>query len=343
MQEYKLYFVLPADRHLPSGGNIYNQKLLSALETDGQQLIILDFSTYQEAVLQDKAGCYWVDSLFLKDMQPLLHLKSKQAISFFICHHLDSLFPPAGKTSDEIFRQEEADVLRFFQGFLVTSSFSGQYLRKRGCQQPIMLVEPAAAIHSHKSKKTSSASNAPLQALMVANIIRRKGVLEWLTHVSQLATPTDHFFITIAGRLDIEQSYATACQEFVTSHAILQQRVVFTGGIAHEEVMPYYERSDLFVSAATMETFGMAIQEALACRLPVLALEGGYVQYHIDQGKNGNIFNSTPEMAKFFIDLVRGREKFISLQEDSKPGSRLHYTWEQAAFLFVQQLRAFFK
>lgn len=329
-------FVLPSDRHLPSGGNIYNEKLIEALQEAGHDTEIIDFAAYEAAIQQDLQGVYWVDSLFVKEMQSLLSLHPQKAKSFFILHHLESLHPPSGQTAERIFDRGEKAVLNFFNGFLVTSRFSENYLRSRGFRQPIMVVEPAV----EQPVFSPSPAKDTIHALMVANIVERKGILDWLTCLGEITTASDPFTLTIVGRTDMAPGYALACKEQVASNAALREKVLFTGNLLHHEVLQYYAQSNLFISAARMETFGMALQEAKVYQMPILALKGGYVENHV---KNGYIFNSTAKMANFFIDLVRRHTKFAALLEQALREQPMMYTWQQAAALFFQQYNQFFK
>lgn len=332
-------FVLPPDRHLPSGGNIYNEKLIEALRTAGHSVEIIDFATYQSAIRQDIPGLFWVDSLFVKEMPSLIPAHPNKAKSFFILHHLESLHPPLGNTSDQIFNRDERAVLHLFNGFLVTSRFSAHYLKTRGFRQPAMVVEPAIDL----VELPQLHSGDSVRALMVANIVEGKGILEWLTHLGEVSTASDSFTLTIVGRTDMEPAYAQACQQEVKSNTILQEKVHFTGSLPYPEVLNYYAQSNLFVSASLMETFGMALQEAKAYRIPLLAVKGGYVESHIKVGKNGYIFNSTARMANFFIDLVRDQARFAVLLEQVVQERPSVYTWQQAATSFWQQFNQFFK
>lgn len=336
---HTLTFVLPSDHHLPSGGNIYNEKLIETLRNTGHDTEVIDFAAYQSAIQQDLQGVYWVDSLFVKEMKRLLSLRPQKAKSFFIMHHLESLHPPSGATSDHIFYRDEQAALNFFNGFLVTSRFSKNYLRNRGFRQPVMIVEPATEQPVFLPPRASDS----IHALMVANVIERKGILDWLVCLSGIATSSDLFTLTIIGRTDMEPDYAQACEEKAASNTALKGKVYFTGNLPYQEVLKYYAQSNLFISAARMETFGMALQEAKVYRIPVLALKGGYVEHHINTEKNGYIFNSTAEMGNFFIDLVRRHAKFAALLEQTLQEQPTVYTWQQAAALFFQQFNQFFK
>lgn len=65
----------------------------------------------------------------------------------------------------------------------------------------------------------------------------------------------------------------------------LGDRVVFAG--RQNEVLPYYRAADLMVHAAERESFGLAIVEAMACGIPVVASAAAGPKETIVDGKTG--------------------------------------------------------
>jgi len=55
----------------------------------------------------------------------------------------------------------------------------------------------------------------------------------------------------------------------------LDHSVVFTGHVPAKEKLDYYRLADMFVFPSTMEGFGLAVAEAMACGLPVLISDRG--------------------------------------------------------------------
>ena len=51
----------------------------------------------------------------------------------------------------------------------------------------------------------------------------------------------------------------------------IEERVVFTGGVAHEELPAAYQKASLFVFPSMLETFGIPLIEAMAVGCPVTA------------------------------------------------------------------------
>jgi glycosyltransferase involved in cell wall biosynthesis len=79
---------------------------------------------------------------------------------------------------------------------------------------------------------------------------------------------------TIAGSLERDRETAAALQHQIAT-LNLESRMTLTGEIA--DLAPLYVEADLLVSSSRYEGFGMAIAEALAYGLPIIAARGGAV------------------------------------------------------------------
>lgn len=63
-------------------------------------------------------------------------------------------------------------------------------------------------------------------------------------------------------------------------------------------------RADLFVSASRRESFGMAVAEAAACGVPVLAFDTGEIRSFVQDGRNGWLLRSDATDAEFAARLT---------------------------------------
>src|SRR4030095_14636577 len=78
-----------------------------------------------------------------------------------------------------------------------------------------------------------------------------------------------------------------ARREVRRAFADAPRRIEFLGKIAPDKLVPLYAASDLMVWPAINEAFGMALLEAQACGLPVLAGAFGGVAGLVADGKSG--------------------------------------------------------
>jgi glycosyltransferase involved in cell wall biosynthesis len=67
----------------------------------------------------------------------------------------------------------------------------------------------------------------------------------------------------------------------------LEENVVFTGSIPHEDLRDYYHSCDLFLFASQSETQGIVLLEAMAAGLPIVALDGSGVCDLVNDGITG--------------------------------------------------------
>ncbi|MCA8957266.1 MAG: glycosyltransferase family 4 protein, partial [Planctomycetes bacterium] len=263
-------------------------------------------------------GPYLVDTLYL-DVVPRVSLRGVDA--HLIVHHLESLHPGPSRTSDEVFRAREESLLRPFRGFLATSEFTRDYLVQRGfAAESVVVLRPGVEGFAPASPRSTGA----LRVLMVANLIERKGVLPFLSELIRVLRPTDAFSLRIVGSPDFEPGYAARCHAIVAAAPELEGRVELCGALPHGAMPGEYQRADLLVSAATMETFGMALQEACAAGLPVLAVEGGYAVHHAQHGSTGLHFAGCGALADGLRRLLDDPAQLANLQAGARaaaPGS----------------------
>ena len=206
--ELNFVFVLPEDHTSPSGGNLYNHFLLRALRDEGLSFETTDLHEALNHAQRGAPGVYWVDSLYLSCLDELVMKRSPGQDIFFIVHHLPSLEPTRDEQVATLSEAQEQDILGQMTGFLVTSPFTKEVLvRRKLVSKPILVVPPALCL-SPSGKKTEAAG---FRGLMVSNLIRRKGILEFLEEPGRRLLRGDRFGIQVAGRFDIEPCYAEAC------------------------------------------------------------------------------------------------------------------------------------
>jgi glycosyltransferase involved in cell wall biosynthesis len=98
---------------------------------------------------------------------------------------------------------------------------------------------------------------------------------------------------------------------------LLNRSIYFPGFIQHNKLVDYYLLSDIFVLPSLTEVWGLVVNEALACGLPVITSNvAGCVPDLIIEGKTGFVFNpssseqllkSLKKVHKLFLD----KKKFL--------------------------------
>jgi glycosyltransferase involved in cell wall biosynthesis len=78
-------------------------------------------------------------------------------------------------------------------------------------------------------------------------------------------------------------------------------RVLFVGGVPSTTVARYYQAADVFVFSSVTETQGLAVLEAMACGLPVVAVRASGVEEAVLDGVSGLL---VPEEREAFAGAV---------------------------------------
>ncbi|RMG58056.1 MAG: glycosyltransferase [Bacteroidetes bacterium] len=322
------YVVVPAPEAMPSGGNRYNAALLQALTQAGVAVV-----RAKPDEVPAVARVCWVDTLYLD-----VWTHRPGTLNLLIVHHLESLDPPAGHSPADWFERHERSRLEAYDGFLVSSPFTAQYLRQGGLTQPILTVLPALCVARGHSQPPAG----PPIVLMVANLIARKGILPLLEALAGAAT-LPPFQLEIAGTGDIEPDYAAAVRRLIETTPALRTRVRLLGALSREDVRAAYGRASLFVSTARMETFGMALQEAVAFGLPVLAVAGGHAGTHVQPGENGFLFPDAGALARGLLSLLTDPEQLRTLRRRAEACDPYRdYGWPEAVAGLLTQMQAAF-
>jgi glycosyltransferase involved in cell wall biosynthesis len=167
----------------------------------------------------------------------------------------------------------EREALRAARHVVVTSRATATQLAAYGVRPDgVTAVEPgvAPAPLAHGSRAADPA--APVALLCVASLIPRKGHDVLIAALGRVTAP--HWRLTCVGSAELapDTAHAVRCQ---VDAAGLSSRVTFTGALAGDALAAQYHRADVFVLASHYEGYGMAVAEAVARGLPVIATDAG--------------------------------------------------------------------
>lgn len=309
------YFLLPSGAEAVSGGNLYNAALARALAAP-----TLAFAAGAEQIRSGAPGLYLIDTL---DLRASLSLeRGPEQYFVLLVHHLPSL-EPGLDPADEALAVEAAALPRF-DALVATSPFTAEWLVGRGVpRERIMTVMPGL----RAVKIAPRVYTPPLRALLVGNLIPRKSVRELMR---ALATRPGELVLDVVGRADLDLAYAAECAAL----AAQDRRVRLVGPVPHAGMGAIYATHHLLVSAATMETYGMALAEARAHGLPILALDRGWQRYQFRDGETGRSFDSVDALADALVELARDARAMAPLYASAQAAGGSGDTWPIAAAHF---------
>jgi L-malate glycosyltransferase len=83
--------------------------------------------------------------------------------------------------------------------------------------------------------------------------------------------------LLLVGKLPRRRAYFDGLQRLFYDNALTPAEVVFTGHVAHDDLLAYYRAAHVFLSMSAHEGFGAPLLEAMLTDLPILAYQSSAV------------------------------------------------------------------
>jgi glycosyltransferase involved in cell wall biosynthesis len=323
-------FVVPPMEAMLSGGNVYNLGLTTALRRAGADVRVVDLAGAEAALSAGASARVWIDSLYLEALPRLAEARPAGASLYLIAHYLPSLvargaIPPAAELS-----LAERAALALADGFLAPSPYMARALAQLGAApRPILVVPPGSPVDG--APVATAAARDVMQTIVVANVVPGKGVLPLVDALApwlQSGTPLQ---LTVVGSLAFDAAYATRCRQRIAEDPALAAAVRFAGPLAHAATLAAIAASDLLVSPSRMESFGLALAEARALGVPIVARDGGNAAAHVDEAAGGRLFASDEALAAECAHLARDRVERLTRARAAQAARPRRRSWDEAA------------
>lgn len=285
-----VHFVVPAGIHdpaRPSGGNSYDRRISSGLADAGwlvhvheargswpqPDLRSLGALTTVVGAIPDGAAVL-IDGLVASAAPAILSSEAGRLRLVVLVHM------PLGAT-DEDARESERTALSAAKAVVTTSSWTRRLLMELYSLsgEQVRVAEPAVD-RAALAQGTDTAG----ALLSVGAVIPGKGhdvLLEALEQLRDL-----RWQCQCVGSLDRDPAFVQRLRRRLLEGGI-GGRVRFPGPQAEADLAASYAAADLLVSPSRAETYGMAIAEALARGLPVVAAHVGGVPEALGRGADG--------------------------------------------------------
>ncbi len=273
MAPLNVHLVGPAglsDPTRPSGGNIYDLRMASALRARGREVALHETTSEEvggvlESLPDDSPVI--IDGL-VGSAAPAALLESRDRLRLVMLVHLPLGLAVAGSTPR---REPEAQALGAVSAVVCTSGWTRDWLAAE-------YALPASTLHvvvpgADKSPLAEGSSTGE-RLLSVGAITPVKGhdVL-----VAALSTLTDLRWTWSLVGASVDADHATRLWSSLWE-AGLDDRVTLAGALTGPDLASAYAGADLLVLPSRHETYGIVASEALARGVPVLATDVGGVR-----------------------------------------------------------------
>lgn len=106
-----------------------------------------------------------------------------------------------------------------------------------------------------------------------------------------------------------DNSYTTRIKQFVNNYSVLAKKIIWGGFI--DDMPSVYQATDILVSSSLSESFGLAIAEAAACGVPIVATNSGSQHLLVKNGKSGYLVKPKhcKEIAQKILELAQNKKQ----------------------------------
>lgn len=182
--------------------------------------------------------------------------------------------------------------IEWSDGFVVPGRSSADYLKTFGIANNMIFHAPNAVdnefftnVSKQKQVSNQTAHLPPRFFLYVGRLIREKGVFDLLAAYGKLPRGVrEDFGLLFAGNGSCRPKLEELARR-IDSGAI-----VFTGFLEKEELADIYARAAALVFPTHSDPWGLVVNEAMACGLPIIATSvAGCVANLVEDGWNGMV------------------------------------------------------
>lgn len=312
MSRGTLVFAIPGDPDQRSGGYLYDKRLAQELEANGWRVVRLGLpGSFPQPTPIDLAAAaaafagvpdgsvVLIDGLAFAAMPSIADAEAVRLRLVALVHHPVGLEAGLPADSAKLLLESERAALRFCRAVVVTSATTARTLaRDFAVAAERITVAPPGTDHA----PLAAGSGGDVPALLaVGAAIPRKG----LDRLVAALAPLQHLAwrLEIAGSLERDRDAVAALRSAVAALTD-PTRVRLLGELDADTLGRAYDRSDLFVSASSYEGYGMAVAEAIARGLPVVAVAGGALADWVDRGAALLVSPDEPEALTAAVSRV---------------------------------------
>lgn len=287
-----LHVVVPAgidDPGRPSGGNVYDRRLCQELAglgwtvrehhvtgtwprpaaSDASRLeVLLEGLPERSLVL--------VDGLVGSAAECLVAAADRLRLVVLVHMPLADAIPGAQA------RARERAVLNAVDAVLTTSQWARRWLVDHHDLDPARVHIATPGVDRAPRARSSAAGR---HLLCVGPVTGDKGYAVLVAALREVADLDWH--CTCVGAVDLEPAFAAGLADLVDRD--LAGRVEFSGALPPGRLAEVRSATDLMISASSRESFGMAVAEALACGIPVVATHVGGHREALGQAADGSL------------------------------------------------------
>lgn len=192
-----------------------------------------------------------------------------------------------------------------------------EYFKKVGAKKQVNVVPNSVELSNFEPSKITEEQKAAVYkklnipkdkkiACFCGRLGKEKSVDVLLQYWAEQIKPEDNILLMVIGDGPELENLQRQAKELD-----IEDTVIFTGKVLHEELPPYLAVCDMYITASLSDTNSISMLEAMAVGLPVLHRKDPLNKGQVLAGVNGYIYDNSAELFDHIHDLM-------TMEEDRK-------------------------
>jgi len=335
----RIVFLVPDIHDRPTGGNIYNRQIATALrERASVEVVPWAPADAPQPPVEDVLDTIVVDSLLLRPPDALRALRAAhpEASLVVLAHYLHCIDPDEQASAAAA---TERALLPLVDGAVTTSPFARRALIDEGMPAASVEVVPPGLDDAYRAPVPDRDATGPPTLLTVANLLPGKGLRALVDVLERLDDAAWRW--TLVGDDTLDPTFAGRLRAQIRESPIAD-RVRLPGTVPPADLRTRYDAADVFVLPSRFETCSMAAREAMARGLPVVGYAVGGLPDNFGDTDAGIL--APPDRPDALADALRALladpARRQRLGAAARERSRTFPTWAEAGARFYEALAA---
>jgi glycosyltransferase involved in cell wall biosynthesis len=340
-------FAVPGDLATPTGGYVYDRRVIAELQKHGWQVSVIDIgagfprppagvraTAHLQLAALPAGRLIVIDGLaygVMTDTAQALHHTHRLVA---LVHHPLALETGVPESEAAKLKASERLALSFARRVITTSATTARLLTREFAvpQADLRVVPPGTDRVSMPERNAGDIVNL----LAVGSLVPRKGYDVLIAALGAIADLQWRLVIVA----DLARSPETARALRAQIAALrLNDRVTLAGIVASERLAELYASADLFVLPSRYEGFGMAFTEAIAYGVPVVGTTAGAIPEAVPEGAGVLVPpDSVNHLTVTLMRLIGSPAERARLAAGARAAAQELPTWADAGRLFAQAL-----
>ncbi|MDP2676837.1 MAG: glycosyltransferase family 4 protein [bacterium] len=234
------------------------------------------------------------------------------------------------------------DALRFIalQDAIVVVDDRDRVWVKESFHKDASIVRCGLHIEHFRYRERSITKGQPLRILGIGILLVHRRFEDSIEAVRILRKEGYDGMLSIIGSRESDRKYAASLAEQVEKSG-MNRYVAFQGDVTEDELMDSYNRHDVFVFPNHLQSWGLAVFEAMASGLPVIVSKSAGASEVLTDKKNALLVNpkSPREIAKAVQSLVDNPDLYRTLSKNGRDFVEQNISWGK----YTDQMEEIFK